>query len=77
MFFGDWPDLRDTQSGKDLIEIGKIEGGQEALVVVWETRFGRLPPETRQRIAQVQSVEKLRDLLSQVVRANAPEQIQW
>jgi hypothetical protein len=85
MLIGELPDLRETQSGKDLIQIGKeegkvegkIEGEQDALILVWETKFGPLAPDIHQRIEQVKSVERLRDLLRQVTQVDAPDKIRW
>jgi hypothetical protein len=77
MLLGELPDLRDTQSGKDLIAIGKIEGKQELLILAIETKFGPLSPELRQRISQLTSIEKLEGLLVQVLKTDSIEQLKW
>jgi hypothetical protein len=93
MLFGELADLRETQSGKDLIQIGKeegkiegitegkikgkIEGKQEDLILALEARFGTVAPEVRQRVEQVQSVDKLRDLLLQVFKVNSIDELKW
>jgi predicted transposase YdaD len=89
MLLGELADLRDTQSGKDLIQIGKeegitegkimgkIEGKQEYLILALEARFGTVGTEVRQRIEQVQNVEKLRDLLLQVFKVNSVDELKW
>jgi hypothetical protein len=81
MLIGELTDLRETQSGKDLIAIGKIEGKiegeQEALMWALEGKFGTLPTEIRQRIEQVKTVEKLRDLVLQALKVDAIDQLNW
>ena len=85
MLLGELPDLRETQSGKDLIQIGKeegkiegkIEGKREDLVRVLEKKFGKLPADTRQRIGQLDSVAKLEDLLLQALDAAGVDQLNW
>ncbi|MFN4261002.1 MAG: hypothetical protein ACK4RK_17055 [Gemmataceae bacterium] len=81
MLLGELADLRETQSGKELIQIGreegKIEGEQEALIWAMETKFGSLTPAIRERVAQVKSVDQLKDLLRQVLKADTLEQLQW
>jgi len=85
MLLGDLPDLRDTQSGKDLIQIGKeegkiegkIEGKQEDLMRVLEAKFGTLAPDIRQRIEQLTSGDKLEDLLLQLLQVESIDQLNW
>ena len=85
MFLGELPDLRDTQSGKDLINIGKekgliegeIKGNQEALIRIMESKFGEVKPDIRQRIEQTTDVNKLKDLLLQLLKVDTIEQIKW
>ena len=81
MLFGELADLRETQSGKDLIKIGKdegvIEGQQEALIQILEAKFGTLVPDIRQRIEQTNDINKLKELLLQVLKADTIEQISW
>ncbi len=85
MLTGELTDLRETQSGKELIQIGKqegkiegkIEGEQEALIWAWEAKFGTLDSETRLRIEQVKDVDKLKDLLLQVLKVDSIEQMKW
>ena len=69
MMLGQLPDLRDTQSGKDLIAIGrlegnregklegKLEGKREALLELLEIRFGGLSHELREQIVRVYRVK--------------------
>ena len=93
MFIGELPDLRETQSGKDLIAIGKaegkaegkiegkaegkIEGQQEALMLMIEKKFGTLPPELRNRVLQTTSVDKLRNLLMQLLAVDSVDELKW
>lgn len=66
MLVGQLPDLRETQSGKDLIAIGKVEGKAEGkaegLVMMLEIRFGQIPDSLREAIRKIES-EKLIDSL--------------
>ncbi len=81
MLLGELPDLRDTQSGKDLMRIGKeegkTEGKQEDLLWTLEAKFGAIEPDIRQRVEQVKSAEKLKYLLLQVLKADSIEQFIW
>ena len=77
MLIGELPDLRDTQSGKDLIKIGKVEGKQEDLIWTMESKFGEVAPDIRQRIERTTDVNKLKDLLLQVLKADSIEQMNW
>ena len=79
MLLGELPDLRETQSGKDLIAIGKsegkIEGKIEGLLLQLSAKFGDIDPEMRQRIEGVQSAEIINRLLMQVVKIDAIDQL--
>jgi hypothetical protein len=77
MLLGELADLRDTQSGKDLIQIGKVEGKQEDLILALQAKFGTVSPEIRQRVRQLESVEKLEELLVQVFKADSIEHLKW
>ena len=77
MLLGELPDLRDTQSGKDLIRIGKIEGARETLVRQLEAKFGKLSAKVRQRIKKTASADRLDSLLLQVLTIESPDQLQW
>ena len=77
MFLGELPDLRDTQSGKDLMRMGKIDGARETLVRQLEARFGKLSPKVRQRIKKTDSTDRLDSLLLQVLTIDSPDQLQW
>jgi len=60
MLLGQLPDLRETQSGKDLIAIGRQEGRQEGeragLIWLLEAKFGVLDAVTRDRIEAIDSM---------------------
>jgi len=79
MLLGELPDLRETQSGKDLIAIGKsegkIEGKIEGLLLQLSAKFGDIDPEMRQRIEGLQSAEIVNRLLMQVVKINSIDQL--
>ncbi|MGF1582592.1 MAG: DUF2887 domain-containing protein [Gemmataceae bacterium] len=77
MMLGDLPDIRETQTGKDLIQIGKVEGVQHALVRVLEKKFGAVDANHRQRIEQLKSPEKLEELLFEVMEAEAIDELNW
>jgi len=55
MLIGQLPDLRETQSGKDLIAIGKVEGKAEGLVKLLEVRFGKLAVNLKKQILKIES----------------------
>ncbi len=76
MLVGTLPDLRDTQSGKDLIHIGKMEGKIEMLLLQLEAMFGSIPTATRERMLALKS-EQLDPLLLQVVKIDSLEQLTW
>ena len=59
MMLGQLPDLRDTQTGKDLIAIGKLEGKLEALIELIETRFGSATLELREQISKIDSIAEI------------------
>lgn len=67
MMLGQLPDLRDTQSGKDLIAIGrlegeregKLEGKREALLEALEIRFGGVSSELREQIMKIDSIDSI------------------
>ena len=75
MLLGELPDLRETQSGKDLIAIGKSEGKIEGLLLQLSAKFGDIDPEMRQRIEGLQSAEIVNRLLMQVVKINSIDQL--
>jgi len=54
MLVGQLPDLRETQSGKDLIAIGVQEGTEkgkrDSLMQILESRFGRLDSRLLEKI---------------------------
>ena len=79
MMIGDLPDLRDTQSGIELIQLGKVEGKLEGkiegLLLLLESKFGELDSELRTRISQIKSSEAVDRLLLQVIKIDSPEQL--
>jgi predicted transposase YdaD len=66
MLVGQLPDLRETQSGKDLIAIGraegKAEGKAEGLLRLLEIRFGEVPAALREGIQKIDSDEQIDSL---------------
>ena len=56
MLIGQLPDLRETQSGKDLIAIGRSEGKIEGLIELLEIRFGEIPKPLRDELLQIKSI---------------------
>lgn len=69
------PDIRDTQSGRDLIAIGKLEGLEEAIVLVVKDRFRRVPKELEERLPQIPRRSK-QQLLRFVTRAESVADIE-
>ncbi len=63
MLLGQLPDLRETQSGKDLIAIGKVEGKLEGklegLVKLLEVRFGKISTVLKMKLSKIESDEQL------------------
>ena len=67
MLGGALPDLTETQSGKDLIQIGvkkgkaegKAEGKHESLLLILEFRFKDVPETVRQALAGIDSADHL------------------
>jgi len=75
MLLGELPDLRETQSGKDLIAIGRSEGKIESLLLLLSARFDSIDPELRQRIESLRSVEMVDRLLVQAVKVDSIDQL--
>lgn len=83
------PDLRETRSGQDLIQIGREEGRQEgreegrivalrgALIDLLENKFGSIKPQERERISSIDSPTKLNHLLLQLLRVNSIDELTW
>lgn len=79
MLIGQLPDLRETQSGKDLIAIGrtegkiegKTEGKIEALMQLLEIRFGAIPTTLRAQIVQIKSMSELDTLYKKAIRISS------
>jgi flagellar biosynthesis/type III secretory pathway protein FliH len=67
MLVGQLPDLRETQSGKDLIAIGVQEGiekgiekgKRDSLIQVLESRFGRLDSRLLEKLDAIKGLELL------------------
>ena len=63
MLVGQLPDLRETQSGRDLIAIGIQEGiekgKRQSLVQLLESRFGKLDSPWIEKIEAIKGVELL------------------
>lgn len=87
MFMGDLPDLEETRSGKDLIEIGEkrgeargeargeVRGLAAAIVMFLETQQGPLPEAIRQGLRALQ-LPQLQELLPQVYRGLTLDQLE-
>jgi predicted transposase YdaD len=72
MLAGQLPDLRETQSGKDLIAIGraegKAEGKAEGLLKLLEIRFGEVPGTLREGIQKIDSDQRIDSLYELALR---------
>ena len=77
LFVDDLPDLKDTASGKELIEIGRQEGARVVLISMLEAKFGAVPPEVLRRIEALESFEELAALMRQLVTIDSIDQLQW
>ncbi|MDA1016324.1 MAG: DUF4351 domain-containing protein [Planctomycetota bacterium] len=81
MLLGELPDLRDTQSGKDLINIGRHEGQQEGrremLLTLMKAKFGELNAGVVARVEKVASVSGLENIAEQVLRVDSIDGINW
>lgn len=72
------PDIRDTQTGRDLIAIGKLEGAAEgearglgkAIVLIVKDRFRNVPKELEERLPKMRLRSK-QQLLRFVTRAES------
>ena len=82
MLLGELPDLRDTQSGKDLINIGKVEGKLEgkiegkieSLLILLNAKFGQLDSELQSRIKSLKSVDIADRALLQIIKIDSIDQ---
>ncbi len=78
MLAGQLPDLRETQSGKDLIAIGKVEGiaegkaegKAEGLVIMLEIRFGQVPHSLREAIRKIESEKQIDSLYERALKVS-------
>ena len=69
MLLGELPNLEDTQSGKDLIRIGEARGEargwEQAIVLLLQTRFGRITKTLQSRIERLSAAEA-KELITQI-----------
>ena len=85
MLLGVRPDLRETQSGKELIQIGREEGKmegnleatQKVLISLIKAKFGGISQADLERVLQLKSVEKLEELAIQMIQATNVDQLKW
>lgn len=76
MLVGALPDLTETQSGKDLMQIGvqkgeqigKAEGQRESLLLFLEFRFKDVPDPVRQALEGIDSADHLAALTRHALR---------
>jgi hypothetical protein len=73
MSLGDLPDLEETQSGKDLIAIGKKRGMAESILLLWAHQHGFVPDTIRQGIQPLE-LQPLEELLPFICRRMSLEQ---
>jgi hypothetical protein len=55
---------------------GQLKARSEILARQLQIRFGELPPDTVQRVQEIDSIETLDQLLEQVIRAESLEQVE-
>ncbi len=55
---------------------GELKAKREILARQLQIRFGELPPDTAQRVQEIDSIETLDQLLAQVIRAESLEQVE-
>ena len=65
MLFWELPNLEDTQSGKDLIQIGEARGLNQAIVLLLQARFGRVTKALQARIEGL-SADEAKELITQM-----------
>ena len=75
MMIGALPDLRETKSGIELIQIGRTEGKIKDLLMLLESKFGSLESKLREQISQLQSSDEINRLLLQVISVGSPDQL--
>ena len=77
ILLGELPELEETQSGKDPIQIGEARGLGKAIVRYLSTRFGSIPGEMEQQIRSL-SAEQAERLLQFVLECETvAEAAQW
>ena len=77
MLLGELTDLRETQSGKDLIKIGKQEGKIEDLTRLLERKFGQLNAATLRQIEEIHDPDAVDALLDQLFEIDTLDQLKW
>jgi len=93
MIIGALPDIRETQLGKDLIQIGwsegklegKLEGNVEgqleakidSLLLVLQARFGVVDAQIVNRVKKIEIIKHLDELLVQVLAVGSPSDLKW
>ncbi len=85
MMIGALPDLLDTQSGIELIQIGKREGKTErktegkieGLLLIAESKFDSIDTDLRTCMCELKSSEEVDRLLLQVLKLNLPKQLDF
>ena len=79
MLVGQLPDLRETQSGKDLIAIGVQEGiekgKRQSLVQVLESRFGPIDSALIEQVETIKGAELLDKFFRRALNINSLDQL--
>jgi len=79
MLVGQLPDLRDTQSGKDLIAIGVKEGiekgKRQSLVQVLESRFGPIDSALNEKVEAIKGAELLDKFFRRALSIHSLDQL--
>lgn len=79
MMLGQLPDLRETQTGKDLIAIGKLEGKlegkREALLELLEIRYGDYSQVLKEQIGKIDSIAEIDRLYKRSLTSSNPGEI--
>ena len=75
MLIGQLPDLRETQSGKDLIAIGVETGKRDNLIELLESRFGPLDSGLTERIKRLAGLEVLAKHYTKALKIKSLDQL--
>jgi len=78
MLLGELPDLEETASGKDLIQIGEKRGLEKAILAILVARHGSVPAAIQDRISELTPAEAERLVQFLVAQSHSLDEVaQW